>query len=51
MDRERAETFLRLLVEAELRDLSPPPPLHAGGATARLLLPARTPSPTGAMLH
>jgi hypothetical protein len=32
MDRERAETFLRLLVEAELRDLSPPP-LHAGGAT------------------
>ncbi len=32
MDRERAETFLRLLAEAELRDLSPPP-LHAGGAT------------------
>ena len=32
MDRERAETFLRLLAEAELRD--PLPPLrHAGGAT------------------
>jgi hypothetical protein len=31
VDRERAETFLRLLAEAELRD--PPPPRHAGGAT------------------
>jgi hypothetical protein len=32
VDRERAETFLRLLAEAELRD-PPPPPRHAGGAT------------------
>ena len=32
MDRERAETFLRLLAEAELRDPQPPQ-RHAGGAT------------------
>jgi hypothetical protein len=32
VDRERAETFLRLLAEAELRDPLPPP-RHAGGAT------------------
>ena len=32
MDREGAETFLRLLAEAELRDPRPPQ-RHAGGAT------------------
>jgi hypothetical protein len=32
VDRERAETFLRLLAEAELREPQPPP-RHAGGAT------------------
>jgi hypothetical protein len=32
VDRERAETFLRLLAEAELRDPRPPQ-RHAGGAT------------------
>jgi hypothetical protein len=33
MNRDRAETFLRLLAETGLRSLQPPPPLHAGGAT------------------
>jgi hypothetical protein len=32
VDREGAETFLRLLAEAELRDPRPPQ-RHAGGAT------------------
>ena len=48
VDRERAETFLRLLAEAELRDPLPPP-RHPGGATdfPRFSVPARCCGPPG----
>jgi hypothetical protein len=48
VDRERAQTFLRLLAEAELRDPLPPP-RHAGGATDFPFF--SVPAPVRRLLH